>query len=196
VPNTTVVVEGVSALSWQQYSLQVIEDTDTIVRPFNPTAKDERVVFNNRKQRLPPAAYRVEGSSWHVVINVARQNSSPFLDLEVGCKQMDSFLRGCVICNATPHLICVMPDHLHLLVEIGSVGLIDLVRRMKSSSTKLWWRQGGRDELWQESFYDHGIRDVQDFEAITKYILHNPVEAGLVTAWETYPLIGGRLAEP
>jgi hypothetical protein len=191
-----VVVEGVSALTWQQYIPQVIEEPDTILRPLIPSAKGERVVFANRKQRLPPAAYRVEGSSWHVVINVARQNGSPFLDLELGRNQMDSFLRGCVICSAVPHVICVMPDHLHLLAEIGPVGLIDLVRRMKSSSTKLWWRQGGRDELWQESFYDHGIRDTQDFEAIAKYILHNPIEAGLVAEWESYRLVGGRLVEP
>jgi REP-associated tyrosine transposase len=128
-----------------------------------------------------------------VTINVAKANGMPFCDVELGKKQMRSFLQGCAICNAVPHLICLMPDHLHLLVEVRSVGLVDLVRRTKSSSTKLWWGQGGRGALWQESFYDHGIRDIQDFEAIAGYILQNPVEAGLVAEWETYPLIGGHL---
>lgn len=130
-----------------------------------------------------------------MVINVAEKNGSPFRDQTLGAKQMASFMRGCVICQAVPHLICVMPDHLHLLVEIGPVGLVDLVRRAKSSSTALWWTQHGSGALWQESFYDHGIRDILDFEAIARYILFNPVEAGLVSEWEHYPLLSGRLIE-
>jgi hypothetical protein len=35
--------------------------------------------------------------------------------------------------------------------------------------------------LWQESFSDHGVRDIPDFEAIAAYIFNNPVEAGLAT---------------
>lgn len=150
-------------------------------------------MFHNRKQRLPMEAYCVAGSTWHVTINVARAHGQPFIDVELGQRQMRSFLRGCDICTAIPHLICVMPGHLHLLVEIRSVGLIDLMRRTKSSSTKLWWRQGDNGQLWQESFYDHGVRDIPDFDAIATYILNNPIEAGLAESWETYPLIGGTL---
>jgi REP element-mobilizing transposase RayT len=129
-------------------------------------------------------AYCVEGSAWHVTVNVARANGQPFVDLDIGQQQLRSFLRGCGICDAVPHLICFMPDHLHLLVEIRSVGLVDLMRRTKSSSTKLWWRQGGHGALWQASFHDHGIRDFPDFDAIATYILNNPVEAGLVEEWD------------
>jgi REP element-mobilizing transposase RayT len=86
-----------------------------------------------------------------------------------------------------------MPDHLHLLVEIRSIALVDLMRRTKSSSTKLWWRQGGHGQLWQESFHDRGVRDIPDFDAIATYILNNPVEAGLAEDWESYPLIVGTL---
>jgi REP element-mobilizing transposase RayT len=138
-------------------------------------------------------AYRVEGSAWHVTVNVARDNGQPFFELEVGRQQLRSFLRGCEICDAVPHLICLMPDHLHLLVEVRSVGLVDLMRRTKSSSTKLWWRQGGHGPLWQESFHDHGIRNFVDFDAIANYIVNNPVEAGLVEEWDAYPLIAGTL---
>jgi len=152
-------------------------------------------VFHNRKQRLPLDAYRVDGSTWHVTTNVAPENGKPFLNVELGERQLRSFLRGCTMCNAVPYLICLMPDHMHLLIEVRSVGLVDFMRRTKSSSTKLWWKQGGRDALWQESFYDHGIRDLPDFEAIAAYILQNPVEAGLAEAWEVYPLIGGTLTE-
>jgi REP element-mobilizing transposase RayT len=142
---------------------------------------------------LPLDAYRVGGSTWHVTTNVSTKNGKPFVDVDAGSKQLRSFLRGCTICGAVPHLICLMPDHMHLLVEVRTVGLVDLMRRTKSSSTRLWWRQGGHDALWQESFHDHGVRDMPDFDAIATYILNNPIEAGLVKEWESYPLIGGTL---
>ena len=153
-------------------------------------------MFHNRKQRLPLDTYCVDGSTWHVTTNVASRYGRPFLDVDIGRKQLQSFLRGCAICDAVPHLVCLMPDHLHMLVEVRSVGLVDLMRRTKSSSTKLWWRQGGSDSLWQQSFHDRGVRDVRDFEEIATYILSNPVEAGLTAEWESYPLIGGTLINP
>lgn len=88
-----------------------------------------------------------------------------------------------------------MPDHLHLLVEVRSVGLVDVMKRTKSYSTQLWWKHGGRGPLWQASFYDHGVRDIPDFEAIAAYIFSNPVKAGLVEEWESYPLFGGTMVE-
>jgi putative transposase len=149
-----------------------------------------------RRQRLPLDAYRVHGSTWHVTVDVAKQNGSPFLDIDFGRKQLDSFVRGCAVCDAVPHVICIMPDHMHMLAEVRTVGLVDLLRRAKSYSTKLWWKRGGYGALWQESFYDHGVRDIQGFEAIATYIFNNPVEAGLVADWESYPLFGGRLVLP
>jgi REP element-mobilizing transposase RayT len=84
---------------------------------------------------------------------------------------------------------------MHLLIEIRSIGLVDLMRRTKSYSTRLWWKHGKHGQLWQESFYDHGVRDIPDFEAIATYIFNNPVEAGLVEEWEAYPLFGGAIVE-
>ncbi len=86
-----------------------------------------------------------------------------------------------------------MPDHMHILVEVKSVGPVHLIRRTKSFSTRLWWKHGGNGPLWQESLYDHGVRDIPDFEAIATYIFNNPVEAGLVTEREAYPLFGGTM---
>ena len=149
-----------------------------------------------RRQQLPLDAYRVNGSTWHVTVSVARQNGNPFLEIDFGRKQLDSFVRVCAVCDAVPYVICFMPDHLHMLVEVRSVGLVDLLRRTKSYSTKLWWKHGGYGALWQESFYDHGLRDILDFEAIAAYIFNNPVEAGLATEWETYPLFGETMVSP
>ncbi len=148
-----------------------------------------------RRQRLPADAYQASGSTWHVTVSVARHIENPFLDVGFGQQQLASFLKGCAICGANPYLVCLMPDHMHMLVEVRTVGLVDLIRRTKSFSTRLWWQHGGNGALWQESFYDHGVRDIPDFEAIATYIFNNPVKAGLVAEWESYPLFGGTMVD-
>ncbi len=66
----------------------------------------------------------------------------------------------------------VMPDHLHLLVSITSEGAPSIPRIMqqfKGSITK----QVGRP-IWQKSYYDHGIRNQQDYDETWTYIENNP----------------------
>jgi REP element-mobilizing transposase RayT len=79
------------------------------------------------------------------------------------------------------------------LIEVRSVGLLKVIGRAKSATTRVWWTRGGINALWQESFHDHGIREQQDFDATVNYVLNNPVDAGLVEEWESYLLIGGAL---
>ena len=146
-----------------------------------------------RKQRLPSNAYAIDCSIWHVTITVARPNGAPFRSIEFGLETLDDFATSCQEAGAIVHLICLMPDHLHTLVEVHVDDLIKVVGRAKSATTRIWWTRGGTGALWQQSFYDHGIRGDQDFEATVTYLLNNPIEAGLVEEWETYPLIGGAL---
>ena len=82
--------------------------------------------------------------------------------------------------NITVDKYCVMPDHLHLILHIET----DMGGRMISAPTvstvvgslKRWVsRQVGRP-IWQKSFYDHGIRNQQDYEDIWKYIENNPLK--------------------
>jgi putative transposase len=41
--------------------------------------------------------------------------------------------------------------------------------------------------FWQDEFFDHWIRDQQDFERIVQYVEWNPVAAGLVECAEQWP---------
>lgn len=96
---------------------------------------------------------------------------------------------------------CFMPDHVHLLVSSeGDADLIRFVRDFKQR-TGWWFRNrshaGGlkasptsttdRPSLWQRSFYDHILRDEEDLEKVTWYILENPVHAGLAASFDEYP---------
>lgn len=44
--------------------------------------------------------------------------------------------------------------------------------------------------LWQASFYDHVLRDDETDLFVIRYILENPVRAGLVERCEDYPFVG------
>ena len=78
---------------------------------------------------------------------------------------------------------CVMPDHIHFILRIES----NIDGRMISAPTvstvvgsmKRWVsKQVGRP-IWQKSFYDHGIRNQQDYDEIWEYIENNPLKYAL-----------------
>jgi putative transposase len=45
-----------------------------------------------------------------------------------------------------------------------------------------------RGSLWQDGFHDHAIRREEDLRAIARYVVFNPVRAGLVRSLRDYPL--------
>ena len=88
--------------------------------------------------------------------------------------------------NVAVDKYCVMPDHIHFILRIES----DIGGRIISAPTvstvvgsmKRWVsRQIGRP-IWQKSFYDHGIRNQQDYDEIWQYIEHNPLKYALKKA--------------
>jgi putative transposase len=92
---------------------------------------------------------------------------------------------------------CFMPDHLHLLVE-GKTQHADLrrfARRYKQQSGYSWKQMHGR-QLWQRGYYDHVLREDEEAREVARYILHNPVRAGLCTDPLAYELQGSATLEP
>ena len=69
------------------------------------------------------------------------------------------------------HNYVVMPNHLHLLIELQNAGtsLSSMMNYLKGYVTH---RATGR--IWQKSFYDHVIRDEKDYQTIWQYIDNNP----------------------
>ena len=89
-------------------------------------------------------------------------------------------------------IYCFMPDHLHLLVQPASAGtnVIDFVQRFKSFTGRLAWNHGFQGKIWQPSFYDHILREHEDPMKHIRYIVENPVRAGIVDYWNEYPHTG------
>lgn len=83
----------------------------------------------------------------------------------------------------------LMPDHWHGIVELpGSVRLSDCVNRVKAESAyrcnRLMRRRG---RLWQKAFHDHALRAEEDLKGVARYVVANPLRAGLVRSVRNYP---------
>ncbi len=82
----------------------------------------------------------------------------------------------------------LMPDHLHWLLVLESDDLSQLMRQFKGvSSQKINKKLQRRGTFWQRGFYDHAIRKEQDLRAAARYIVANPLRAGLVETIADYP---------
>ena len=86
---------------------------------------------------------------------------------------------------------CVMPDHVHLLLA-GRSAKADLRRFVKRTKQSLGQTYATRTNrrLWQEGYFDRVLRPEESEASITKYIIENPVRAGLVTTAIDYPYMG------
>jgi len=83
----------------------------------------------------------------------------------------------------------VMPDHFHWLVELKHSTLAQLVLATKSRSARAVNARLGRSgRFWQKGFHDRAIRREEDLQAVARYIIANPLRAGLVRRVQDYPL--------
>lgn len=78
--------------------------------------------------------------------------------------------------NITVDKYVIMPNHVHLLLSMRAGGhgdpplqVYDIVGRMKSFTTYKYGKI-----LWQRSFYDHVIRNENDYRETWEYIENNP----------------------
>ena len=74
----------------------------------------------------------------------------------------------------------IMPNHIHAIICLdGDEGgqsrppLQRVMQRFKSITTRRCWNMGLKT-LWQRSYYDHVIRNEQDYLRIWQYIDDNP----------------------
>jgi len=87
---------------------------------------------------------------------------------------------------------CHMPDHVHLVLE-GTSGPSDLQRFVKVSKQRVDYvfrTELGIRSTWQEGYYERVLRSDQATDVVVRYVLENPVRAGLVKRAEDYSFSG------
>lgn len=90
---------------------------------------------------------------------------------------------------ADSRLLCwvLMPDHWHGMVQLGQQEPLSRnVGRAKAMASRCW-KTGEESCLWQAGFHDRALRAEDQILDVARYIVANPVRAGLVTRLRDYP---------
>ncbi|WLA04712.1 transposase [Xanthomonas translucens pv. undulosa] len=105
--------------------------------------------------------------------------------------------RAAAACLSAPaswpqvQLLCwvLMPDHWHGLIELGPrATLSDAMQHAKGRCAHAVNRARGRGgRVWSPGFHDRALRREDDMLTAARYIVANPLRAGLVRRLGDYP---------
>ncbi|NUT74255.1 transposase [Pseudomonas sp. C1C7] len=138
--------------------------------------------------RLRHGRYSESGQIY--LLTAVSLNREPlFREFRNGRLVVDAFRAAEQEGAATSLAFVVMPDHFHWLIELQNTRLSKLMARTKSRAAVMLNRSTGRQgAVWQPGFHDRAIRKEEDLPAVARYIVANPLRAGLVDKVGNYPL--------
>jgi putative transposase len=138
------------------------------------------------RKKLPHAIpqWVPDGSWFFITINCVPRGQNQFCRADPGeavlaalAHNHDQLVWHC-------RLAVLMPDHLHSILAFPPApGLKTTVTNWK----KFVARQHGVE--WQRDFFDHRLRNDQELQEKTSYILMNPVRKGLCERAEDWPWV-------
>ena len=90
---------------------------------------------------------------------------------------------------------CLIPNHIHLIIQLTNGGLSDGMRDLNGGFSR--WRnarrgQTGTGHLWKNRFKSLDLDDDVHFREVLRYVAANPVRHGLVEHPEDWPWSGFR----
>ncbi|BBH45746.1 REP-associated tyrosine transposase [Pseudomonas sp. KU43P] len=124
----------------------------------------------------------------YLLTTVTQQRRPLFLNLRYA-RAVIRHLRQAELENSCQSLAwVVMPDHVHWLIELKDVTLSTLMRRFKARSSHVLRRAGCLSlPVWQAGYHDRALRRDEDVVMAARYIIANPLRAGLVDTVGDYP---------
>lgn len=145
--------------------------------------------FARKNIRLNPQSY--QGTRLILVTLCCEARKCIFAKSEEARWLIECMRKEAELNRFAVHAFCVMPDHLHALVQgmEPSSDLLHFVRVLKQK-TAFQYRQRLGQALWQKKFYDHIVRSQNSLAQVTWYIWMNPVRKGLCERPEDYPFTG------
>lgn len=139
-------------------------------------------------------SFSYRGRHKYLLTCVTHERASLFVDAPVVQLALENILRAAHEKQFELIVYMFMPDHLHLIAG-GSSDDADLkgfVKLAKQYSGYYHARARERQKLWQHGSNDHIIRDDVDLLDRMRYVVNNPVAAGLVEKPEDYPFLGSQ----
>ncbi len=84
----------------------------------------------------------------------------------------------------------IMPDHLHWLFSLNSnrslQQVVSNIKRRSALRINQYYNQTGT-AVWQAGFHDYALRKEEEIKDVARYIVANPLRAGLVDKIGDYP---------
>ena len=115
------------------------------------------------------------GQVYHITV-VTQDRQPVFAELRPARQLVQALRQADARGGATTLAFVVMPDHLHWLMQLGEgASLSRVVGAVKAVSAHAIGRR-----IWQGGFHDHAVRQEEDLVALARYIVANPLRAGLV----------------
>jgi REP element-mobilizing transposase RayT len=143
-----------------------------------------------RGRQLRAGRASLSGNAYHVIFRTFRGRPL-FHDLRLGRIVVDGLRCQHEARRASTLAFVVMPDHVHWLFVLGAcVTLPGVMSAVKGSTA--WRINSARgaigERVWQAGYFDHAVRRDEEARAIARYIVANPLRAGLVATVGDYPL--------
>jgi putative transposase len=139
--------------------------------PAKPHGKDLR----KGRVSLPGQIYHI------TAITLDRQ--SVFADMRPARLLINALRQAQARDEAVTLAFVVMPDHMHWLMQLGmGASLSSVVGAVKAVTAHALGKQ-----IWQGGFHDHALRQEEDLAKLARYIVANPLRAGLVQRVGDYP---------
>lgn len=124
------------------------------------------------------------------LITATTQNREPlYTHFPAACSAARCFEDATLLRESRMLAWVLMPDHVHWLHQLGETdSLGEVIGRLKSASSRHTNRALNRTgPLWSKAFHDHALREEEDLQAVARYIVANPLRAGLIKRIGDYP---------
>lgn len=127
------------------------------------------------------------GVFFHIIVR-GNNRENVFRDHSDYVRYLQKFSFFCREGDITLYAYCLMPNHIHLLLEMGEVSLSKVLQRFHTWYTQYFNRRYGRVGHLFQGRYKAIVCDKDAYLLeLVRYIHLNPVRAGLVDSPEEYP---------
>jgi len=133
---------------------------------------------------VPESALRI-----HHVVVATRRRQRYFEPFASACAASRAFTDPRSLGDAKLLAWVLMPEHAHWLLQLGSrEGVSQVVQRMKGRSGRAVNRlRGEKRPVWASSWEDRALGDDEDARSVARFIVRNPLRAGMVRTLADYP---------
>ena len=123
------------------------------------------------------------------LVTAVTDQRKPFLgSFDVARLLTQAFRESHEVAQAEWLAFVVMPDHFHALLRLRQVPLATVMRTVRGTSARRINRSLGRSgRVWQPGYHDRALRSEEDRVAVARYIVANPLRAGLAERLANYP---------